>query len=290
MTGMPNLKTSLLDLLHELKGKDIPLIIGGGFGIYLLYTDILTLKKTLFNELPEPRSTNDIDLFLHAELLLNSERLEPLAHALTTLGYQVIPTAAKYQFIKPGPDGDLKKGIKIDVLTGSTRRFINTHVKFDKRRVQPKPSVELHAHPCEEALTLEEGATTHEIDGVLSNGSPFGGSVLLPHPFTFLSMKLHALRDQMNNADKDNGRHHALDLYTVMGTMTDETWQASLAMRDHHRGEAVLIECSRIVGQLFSTIDSPGTIRLRESTYFHPQFLVREFIDALKELFPAQST
>jgi len=35
MITIPDLQTSLLDLLFEIKGTDIKLIIGGGFGIYL---------------------------------------------------------------------------------------------------------------------------------------------------------------------------------------------------------------------------------------------------------------
>lgn len=35
MITIPDLQTSLLDLLFEIEGADIKLIIGGGFGIYL---------------------------------------------------------------------------------------------------------------------------------------------------------------------------------------------------------------------------------------------------------------
>jgi len=35
MITIPDLQTALLDLLHEVQGADIRLIIGGGFGIYL---------------------------------------------------------------------------------------------------------------------------------------------------------------------------------------------------------------------------------------------------------------
>lgn len=34
MITIPDLQTALLDLLHEVQGTDIKLIIGGGFGIY----------------------------------------------------------------------------------------------------------------------------------------------------------------------------------------------------------------------------------------------------------------
>jgi len=48
-------------------------------------------------------------------------------------------------------------GIKIDILTGPQSRFHGTRVKADTRRARPKPSVGIHAHPVDEALTLEEG-------------------------------------------------------------------------------------------------------------------------------------
>lgn len=35
MITIPDLKTSLLDLLHEIKETDISIVVGGGFGIYL---------------------------------------------------------------------------------------------------------------------------------------------------------------------------------------------------------------------------------------------------------------
>jgi hypothetical protein len=34
---MTNLTSALLDLLHELEGGGIKLIVGGGFGIFLRY-------------------------------------------------------------------------------------------------------------------------------------------------------------------------------------------------------------------------------------------------------------
>ena len=106
MITLPDLQTSLLDLLHEMEAADIKLIIGGGFGIYLKSEHVQRLgMRTLLQEWPEPRSTNDLDLFLRPELLIESEKLRPLAEAIARLGYQVVPGAEKYQFIKPGPEG-----------------------------------------------------------------------------------------------------------------------------------------------------------------------------------------
>jgi hypothetical protein len=289
LNRLTSLTTALLDLLHALEGADVPLIIGGGFGIYLRYTKIAEEGlQTLFAELPEPRSTNDLDLFLRAELLLDSSRLRPLRDALRKLGYEVIEGAEHYQFFRADTPG-ATTGIKIDVLTGPTSSFRGTRVKFDDRRVRPSPSVKLHAHPVEEALSLVERLSPRELAGRLSGGSAFRGAVYLPHPFTFLTMKLFALRDQVDDAENDFGRRHALDLYAVIGSMAPAEWDECLAMRDRYSEHAIVRECGRIVAELFGSTDTPGTLRLRESPYFRASFDLGEFLQTLAELFPVHS-
>ena len=134
MITIPDLKTSLLDLLHEVQGTEIKLIIGGGFGIYLKTDHVRRLgAQTFSREWPEPRSTNDLDLYLRPELLIQSTKLKPLAEAVSRLGYQVVPGAEKYQFVKPGPGGSAAGSIKIDILTGPQSCFLDTRVKADAR-------------------------------------------------------------------------------------------------------------------------------------------------------------
>ncbi|MDD3927562.1 MAG: hypothetical protein PHT33_12980, partial [bacterium] len=83
-----DLQTALLDLLHEVHGTDVKLIVGGGYGIYLRAEHVRSLgTRTLLEEWPEARSTNDLDLYLRPELLIVSEKLEPLAKAIDRLGY-----------------------------------------------------------------------------------------------------------------------------------------------------------------------------------------------------------
>lgn len=284
MKDMATLNIALMDLLKEMDGRDIPLIIGGGYGIYLRYQRIVEERRvTMFDELPEPRSTNDMDLFLRAELLLDSNRLRPFRVALSKLNYEVVPGAEHYQFIRPGPGGDKERSVKIDLLTGPTKPFEGTDVKFDRRRVKPKPPIDLHAHPCEEALTLTEGAARCPVSGFMSDGTPHHGDVWLPHPFTFLTMKLFALRDRMMDVAKDYGRHHALDLYTVVGSMSPSEWDETLAFKRRYADTRVVQECGRIVSDLFSGMDRPGTLRLRENAYFRSAFRTMDFLDALRE-------
>lgn len=287
MIRLTSLQTSLLDLLHAMKGSDVKLIVGGGFGIYLKADHVRRLGvRTLLEEWPESRSTNDIDLFLRPELLIDPGKLKPLADAISNLNYHVVPGAEKYQFFKPGEAGtDEAGGIKLDILTGPQQRFRGTPVKTDSRRVRPKPSVGIHAHPVEEALTLEEGLLPVALGGKLSSGEPWGAEVFLPHPFTFLMMKLFAFKDRLGDPEKEFGSYHALDLYSILATTTEKEWRHALAMRAKLENEPCVLEAGRLVLQHFSTLDSLGTIRLRESPYYRPALQLDEFMAALKELF-----
>jgi hypothetical protein len=286
MNGMDTLTTAMLDLLKELEGADVPLIMGGGYGLYLRRLQIeAESRQTMVDELPEPRSTNDMDLFLRAELLADSARLKPLREAFGRLGYEVIKGAEHYQFAKPLSLSEPQRVMKIDVLTGPSKAFDGTPVKYDKRRARPRPSVNLHAHVCEEALTLTENLTPCFVMGALSSGAGYESTLWLPHPFTFLTMKLFALRDRLNDTEKDYGRHHALDLYAVIGSMAPAEWQECLELQRRYREEPVVQECVHIVSELFGTGTSMGVIRLKESGYFHSSFRTDEFVAVLNELF-----
>ena len=288
MITIPDLQTSLLDLLHEMEDADIKLIIGGGFGIYLKTDHVQRLcMRTLLREWPEPRSTNDLDLFLRPELLIESAKLKPQAEAIAKLGYQVVPGAEKYQFVKPGPGGAEAGSIKIDILTGPQSCFQGTRVKADARRARPNPSVGVHAHPVDEAQTLEEGVLRKTLSGKLSSDEPWQAEVFLPHPYTFLMMKLFAFRDRLGDADKEFGRYHALDLYTILATTTEEEWGYGLELRDQYGDEPYVMEAGRLVSKYFSALDRLGMIRLRESSYYRPELQLDEFMLALQELFSA---
>lgn len=290
MITLPDLQTSLLDLLHHIEGTDIKLIIGGGFGIYLKIDHVQRLGvRTLLQEWPEPRSTNDLDLFLRPELLIDSGKLKPLAEAISRLGYQRVPGAEKYQFVKPGSGGSKAGSVKIDILTGPQSRFKGTKVKADARRARPHPSVGIHAHPVNETPTLEEGLLPVSLHGKLSSDEPWQAEVFLPHPYTFLMMKLFAFRDRLNDAEKEFGRYHALDLYSILATTTEMEWKHAIEIRDQERDDPYIVEAGRLVSAHFSTLDHLGMIRLRESPYYRAELQLDEFMSTLKELFPART-
>lgn len=286
MITIPKLQTAFLDLLHAMKGSDMKLIVGGGFGIYLKVDHVGRQGvRTLLREWPEPRSTNDIDLFLRPEFLIDAAKLQPLAAAISRLDYKVVPGREKYQFSKPGEGGLEAGSIKLDILTGPKERFRGSRAKVDDRRVRPKPSVGVHAHPVEEAVTLEEGLLPVALDGNLSSGEPWQAEVFLPHPYTYLMMKLFAFKDRLEDPDKEYGRYHALDLYSILATTTEKEWRHALEIGARLEEEPYVLEAGRLVLQHFSTREGLGLIRLRESRYYRPSLQLDEFMSAMKELF-----
>src|SRR5208283_5452421 len=116
---MNPLLTSLLDLHHELRAYDIPLIIGGGLGLFLKRQQIVKEGlRTLFDRLPEARSTNDIDLFFRAELVADSGRVQNFVAALAKLGYVPLEKAKYLQWARSVVVVGIPQEIKLDLLVG----------------------------------------------------------------------------------------------------------------------------------------------------------------------------
>jgi len=284
MSELVSLEKSLLDLLSKLNSTSFPIILGGGYGLYLRRT-ILEQEgtRTLLEHWPEARSTNDLDLFLRPELLCDSNRLASLKSALDELGYTPVEGAEHYQFRKDDPDGFIKRGIKIDLLTGPSSRFEGKDLKVDKRRVRPNPSVKVHAHPTDEAITLEENL--QEVKLQIADDSRESKSVFLPHPFTYSLMKLFALRDQVAIQHKGFGSHHALDLYSIIAMMTESEWNQAKEMANANAGSEIGREAHRIVFELFNSLTSQGLLVMRANPYCSDQLQLPDFIELISELF-----
>ncbi len=93
-----------------------------------------------------------------------------LKSALDELGYEPVIGAEHYQFRKEDPAGFIERGIKIDLLTGPSSSFDGSGLKIDERRVRPQPSVGVHAHPTDEAITLAENLQQVDLESNSTGG------------------------------------------------------------------------------------------------------------------------
>jgi len=75
-----------------------------------------------------------------------------------------------------------------------------------------------------------------------------------------LMMKLFAFTDRLNDPDKEFGRYHALDIYTILATMMEMEWMQALTFRDQKEDEPYIMEAGRLVSEHFSSLNLLGMI------------------------------
>jgi hypothetical protein len=278
------LRSTLLDLDQHLGGQ-VRLCIGGGYGLYLkqlhLYDhpEIRTLMP--LEDCPAARTTQDIDLFLRAEIVADSKRMALIRKALDDLHFQVIPSAKYMQFVKAVNVG----AVKIDLLAGPLGEFVD-RVEIKDRRVKPIPGVGLHARRCDEAVGIEEDPITIQVDGTLSTGARHSTLVHVPQAFTYLLMKLLAFRDKLQDANKDLGRHHALDLYRIVALLTEQEDEVVHRLSEQYRDHPSVLDARQVVATYFADDNLPGMLRLREHPLARRGLNLGKFRAELHALFP----
>jgi hypothetical protein len=283
---MDPLRVCLLDLLYELRDKDIPLTIGGGFGLFLKRQYLAARhERTLFGELPEPRATNDIDVFLRVDLLTDRASTAALVDAIVRLGYVPVEEARYFQWKRPVLVGGVTQEVKLDALVGplGDRR---TKLQVNPPRVRPKgKGLGFHAHQSDEALFLEDAPIRIELSGSRSTGEAYAGTAYVPEAFPYLLMKLSAFADRKADENKDLGRHHVLDAYTIVGMMTEAEYERARMLAGRSRSEPHFVRVCDVVASEFSGPTALGMLRLREHRLFRDDFRLDEFAATLAEIF-----
>ena len=249
----------------------------------MLRTEMITKtgSRTLIPDPPSARSTEDLDIFLKAEVISVPEKTGPIREALDRRGYK--PVVSNFQFQREIDYRDRRRSVKVDFLAAPVSAELRGSVKTDPVRIRPRDGKGLHAHVTPEALTVEESLIAINIGEGDENLTVF-----LPHPFSYLLLKLYALRDRISDQNSDNGRHHAFDLYSTIATMTEQEWNESENIRDHYTNAPRVIEARSIASDLFANRTAAGSLRLQEHARMTGYALTQEhlalFLDSLQEL------
>lgn len=281
---MNPLITSVLDLNSAL-GGNADLLLGGGLGLYLKQEHLHgTGARTLLplDRLPPARTTQDVDLFLRAEVIASKDEVARYRSALDTLRFVVVPGSEWLKF-KRGVDGT---EVLLDVMVGPLGKHADA-VRLKDSRVRPKGlggKSGLHAFATEEALGIESGPLRIPLRGLGSDGTDASCEVLIPRAFPYALMKLGALRDRINDENKQEGRHHAMDLYRIVGLLTEEEADVSARLAWEYARHEEVVEAIRTIDTLLAPADGLGRLRLleyqrtnRDSTpEVNPDFLVEE--------------
>ena len=283
------LQASLLDLLYELEGTDIRLILGGGYGLYQKRLHAIKAQQAgarlVITPVPPARSTNDLDLFLRTEIIADATQAKQLRDALDRLGYTVIEKAKFYQFVRPIAIGNITYEVKVDFLTKRPDITLYPTLRVDSRRVRLKQSLELHAHTTDEAAAIEEMPLEITLTGMRTNGEIYTASLSVPHAYPFLMMKLFAFRDQKDNPEKEFGREHAFDIFTLVSILTEDEFETAKALAIQYASLPVATEAAAIVSSLFSEPSALGLLRLQEHRFFSRTMDMERFITILTTIF-----
>jgi len=193
------LTTHLLDFLFELekKGMKTPLTIAGGFGLFLKkhYLD-MQQERTLLEKKYSPRATGDIDIFIPIDVLCDQQQVQPIADTLHD-NYDVIERWRYMQWTKKIQNGD----IKMDFLIGNVDAY-KEHLRVKKICARNRRVEGFHARITREALFIDEKTQEIPLHGIRSNGEKYAARVRIPHPFTYLMMKVFAFYDWQNDQQK----------------------------------------------------------------------------------------
>lgn len=280
------LENELVDLARSLAPYDVPVIVGGGFGLILRQRMRMQQRARTLRSMPESRSTDDIDLFLTAELIGSVSHMTALRDVLTDSGYVGVRGALYYQFHRPISLGGFTRNIKVDLLAPLPESSTAlSQLSHDSRRVRPRSVKKIHAHVSPEALTIGE-----HLEPIVLERLSGSATIFVPHPFSYLLLKLHAYRDRMDDERTDHGRHHAFDLYRIIAMMTAEEWAQAVEIRNQYSASSPVQDACRIVHELFANPVSPGSLAVRDqgrkSAAPLPDQLVQQFLSDLLELLP----
>lgn len=278
------LQEELCTLANRLGEHGIRLIIGGGFGILLRSIHLEATDARTLRPVTPPRSTNDLDLFLTADVITDLDSVQRIRSVLDDLGYEPVPTAANYQFSRPVMILGRPSVLKIDLLAQLPRDAVEEgKAKLGSRRIRPRGAFSgLHAHVAPEAFSLDEQLLSVPVC------SEDEVTVDVPHPFTMIALKTYALRDQKNSSAREFGRHHAFDIYVLLRMLTQEDWASFSGIIEKYRNHERMVELRGELIDLFSSSSSVGALRLQEharaSNISLEDYPIESFLADLAEL------
>ena len=230
-----------------------------------------------------PRATEDLDVFVPTEFLVNLADMKHLQAALDHIGFKPVAEAKYLHFAKPhGTDGR----VKIDMLTGPIRPSERDKLQVKPPRVRPLGNLQLHAYLTEEAIGFDEAMLALPTSGIGSDGRPDTVTVHIPaavHVPAYETARVCGIGRQTptpTTADTTPWTCTELLPCSPRGEFGQVREQVGT-----HRESAPVIRAQEIIRTHFSSPDLTGSLRLREHRLFTERMDVERFLGMLSELF-----
>lgn len=287
----PGINDYLLGTLEALSNEfykaGLPLIIGGGFSLYLRSVFLAKRRSPRYPLLLSQRPTKDIDVFLTNEIIINPGKAESIKEILRNLGFSI--KTEFFQYIKEIEIQGIPREIIIDLLAQPVSSQDLDKVVIKPPRIKPKGVERFHAFFHREAEVINFGLiaiSENEPDSKRFNFT----NIYLTSVMSFIILKLFAFSDRILDEKKDFGRHHAYDIFASILDMSENDWKSAAQQIEHQSNSQILSEAKLLIMQFFSAEDQLGIIRIRENVQFRSNRtnynpVIPIFIADLKELF-----
>lgn len=279
----------LFELLGLLQKEQVDVTLGGGLSHYLRQTYLTRKVSPRYNQVRFlARSTQDIDIFLSSQIIIDHQKMDIIKSVLDELGYQAIEQAKYFQFYKMTEIGGKKYSAKIDLLAAPPQKN-DDHVQIHGFRIKPKSSEGIHAYLTPEAASIDFGRVIVEVLGEAGKKI----RVRIPSAYNFMILKLHAFADRKDRSDaiSDHGRHHAFDIFATLCQMDKTDWDNAAEHYKNDGAREYLLQACQIRREYFSAKRGWGIIRIRENQGYRQyrdeyDRVLEYFIQDLAELFP----
>jgi hypothetical protein len=249
----------LLDLLSDPSSEN--LILGGGLGIRVKQDYIeRSGMETLILELPAARATVDLDFFLNLNVFVQIERGKSIRSLLDRCQYT--EKEAQWQFIK----GESNHRIQVDLLASEPPP--NSQIRADNVRVGKGSGAGIHGRFAPEAFAVWNMPTKIQLSGKRSNGTGSSASVLVPHPYASVNIKVMATQDWYEmqigkRQTKPFSEKHPFDVYLLIAMMTEpellQSKDLAVAYADHPVAKSI----QEFAAELFASPDSLASVEVR---------------------------
>ncbi len=270
-----SLLSHLLDIASDPASED--LILGGGYGIVMKQAYLKEAKtRVLIPKMPEARATQDLDFFLRIDLFIQKERGKAVRQLLDRLGYEV--RTPKWQFGKPYDAAMPDIKVKVDLLARTLLKDENVLLKTP--RVGVGSGTEIHGRETPEAFAVEEKPIRISLSGFRTDKNPVKSSILVPHPYAFINMKVKAAHDWLEMergtlARKKNAERHVSDVYMLTAMLTETELDEAAELAKRFESVPIAKEIRESASELYGDLASPGVIEVQrqlKGEMDHPLF------------------
>lgn len=286
----------LVKLNTHMHNAGVPLILGGGMGLYLRDTCLENFgpRSPRYPQRPDARSTEDLDVVLSADVIADVEKMKSVRDIIRdTLDYQV--KVANFQFERTiGPDA-AGPMVGIDLLSAPPPPDREDQVEMGDVRARPRGVTGIHGRLTREAAGINLGKIPIDVGALIETSAEQVTELYIPSSFNYLILKLHAFHDrrEMNDPKSARGRHHAFDIFRIVTDMREEDWATAEEHRKRDGGEAYLRKAALYRRNYFDDDTGDGILRLKENEGYkkvREQFeqYIPHFLDDLRELFPVE--